>query len=196
MKEDTRFESGGILLKAIEFVMKKYDVSRKNKKNFEDLLDVQKQTQQNTANASQKGNEVEKIHIARILEDIKDTKTQHNDFAIKLTYGLKGQGIDHVLTFTDTNIVVLVQDKLGKRIGKDKIESFVDSVKEFRAKFPEKFVYSLFINGQDSVEKTHYYLMDDLICNNCLHRRATESDIQFKTRIKTKIQEIYEVFSN
>lgn len=199
MKEDTRFESGGILLKAIEFVMKKYDSSRpKNnpKKNFEDLLDVQKQTQQNTATASQKGNEFEKIHIARLLADIKDTTTQHNDFAIRISYGLQGQGIDHVLTFTDTNIVVLIQDKLGKRIGKEKIESFVDSVKEFRTKHPEKKAYSLFINGQDSVEKTHYYLMDDLICNSCLHKRAIETDAQFKMRIKTKIQEIYVMFSN
>jgi hypothetical protein len=198
MKEDTRFKSEGILLKAIAFIMKKYDASRpKNnpRKNFEDLLDIQKQTQQKASTASHKGNEFEKIHIARLLEDIKDTKTQHNDLAIKISYGLQGQGIDHVLTFTDTNIVVLVQDKLGKRIGKEKIESFVDSVKEFRAKFPEKFVYSLFINGQDSVEKTHYYLMDDLICNNCLHKRATESDIQFKMRIKTKIEEIRRVFN-
>ena len=199
MKEDTRFEPEGILLKAIEFVMKKYDSSRpKNnpRKNFEDLLDIQKITQQKTSSASQKGNEFEKIHIAKLLDSIEGVEVNHNDFAIKMRYGLQNQGIDHVLSFNNTNITILIQDKLQQRISKDKIEAYVTSVKEFRTKFPEKHIYSLFINGHDMACKTYFYLMDDLLCNNCILKQKTETEAQFKIRIKTKINEIYKIFSN
>ena len=199
MKEDTRFIPGSILLKAIEFIMRKYNISRPRngpKRDFAELLDIQKTTAKKSAIASQKGNEFEKIHIAKLLDSIEGVEVNHNDFAIKMRYGLQNQGIDHVLSFNKTNITILIQDKLQQRISKDKIEAYVTSVKEFRTKFPEKHIYSLFINGHDMACKTYFYLMDDLLCNNCILKQKTETEAQFKIRIKTKINEIYKIFSN
>ena len=56
-------------------------------------------------------------------------------------------------------------------------------------------IYSLFINGHDKVVKTYFGLMDDLICNNTIIKQSTESDEQFKNRIKSKIEEIRVIFS-
>ena len=198
MKEDTLFSQGSLLLKAINLVSKLYNQSRPKNiltKKIIDLLDSKRINNEKTKNAAQKGNEFELIHMNALLSSILNSECIHDDKKIKKKYNLVGQGIDHILSFSGTDIVVLIQDKLQQRIAKDKILSYVNSVKEFRDKFPKMKIYSLFINGHDKVVKTYFGLMDDLICNNTIIKQSTESDEQFKNRIKSKIEEIRVIFS-
>ena len=160
-----------------------------------DLLDSKRINNEKTKTAAQKGKEFEVIHITKLLNTIPASECIHDDKKIQKKYNLSGQGIDHILTFSGTDIVILIQDKLQQRIAKDKILSYVNSVKEFRDKFPKMKIYSLFINGHDKVVKTYFGLMDDIICNNTIIKQSTDSDDQFKNRIKSKIEEIRVIFS-
>ena len=194
MKEDTNLSQGSLLSKAIYFVIKTYNSSRgKTKKNILDILASKQINDKKTAAAAHKGHEFELIHMTALLNGIPNSSTIHSDFNIKKQKKLKGQGIDHIISLAP-NIDILIQDKMQQRIPLDKMKSYVESVKEYRSKFPQKRVYSLFINGVDKVTKTHFGLMDDLVCNNCILKKETETVEQFYERIKGKIEEIRNVF--
>lgn len=199
MKEDAAFTQGSILLKAIEFLVKRYDSSRpKNnpRKNMIDVLDIDKNKKDTTKKATQKGNEFEHIEIASLLATISDTVLINGDNVIKRQFKLRNQGIDHMLKFNDSNLTILIQTKLQKRTHKDKIQSYVASVKEYKEKFNNEKVYSLFINGEETAIKTHYSLMNDIVCNSCIFRLKTETTEQFKQKIVNIIENVHTVFAS
>jgi len=196
MKEDASFTQGSILLKAIEFLVKRYDNSRPRnnpRKLLIDVLDIDKNKKDTTKKAALKGNEFEHIEIASLLATIPNTVLINGDHAIKTKFKLRNQGIDHLLKFNESNLTILIQTKLQKRTHKDKIESYVASVKEYKEKFTDEKVYSLFINGEETAIKTHYSLMNDIICNTCIFKLTTETIEQFKIKIANIIENVRKV---
>lgn len=192
MKEDTTLSQGSLLSKAIYFVIKTYN--GKTKKTIVEMLAAKQITNKKVEQAAHAGNVFEIIEITGLLNGIPNTGIIHGDKNVKKINKLNGQGIDHVISLSP-GLDILVQDKLQQRTTKDKIKSYVDSVKEYRDKFPQKCVYSLFINGFDNSIKTHFGLMEELICNNCILKKKEETHDQFFARIKFKIEEIRNMFN-
>jgi hypothetical protein len=196
MKEDTHFRPGCMLVKAIDFVIKRYGDAQKKKISFAQALNGQKATQQAAATAAYNGNVFEKVEMTSVFSQIEGMKVIAGDANIKKMLKVEGQGVDHLLMpQSNPRVWIAVQDKLQQRVSKDKIESYLNTVAQIREKHPSQQVYALFINGIDTPHKTNFSLMDGLEFHTCLLRKPAESGEQFQARIQKTVQRIVAMFS-